>query len=113
MEHTYRAEQQFKDGPFTLIKDGQISFCPKIGLALPQPIQSGLNAGQMQIVPTRFPCSTNCPFATIQKENVQQKDAESVVAGTYTIMCEGGSFHIRGIVLELSGIKPHSALVAK
>lgn len=113
MEHTYRAEQQFKDGPFTLIKDGQISFCPKIGLALPQPIQSGLNAGQMQIVPTRFPCSTNCPFATIQKGNVQQKDAESVVAGTYTIMCEGGSFHTRGIVLELSGIKPHSALVAK
>lgn len=110
MEHTYRAEQQFKDGPFTLIKDGQISFCPKVGLALPQAVQSGLNAGQVQMVPTRFPCSTNCPFATIQKEaNVQQK----VVAGTYTIMCEGGSFHTRGIVLELSGIKPHSALVAK
>lgn len=109
-QHTYRAEQQFKNGPFTLIKDEQISFCPKVGLALPQAVQSGLNAGQVQMVPTRFPCSTNCPFATIQKEaNVQQK----AVAGTYTIMCEGGSFHTRGIVLELSEIKPHSTLVAK
>jgi hypothetical protein len=71
MPHVYQA---VKNGDsYTLYKDGQQAFCPKI-----QPMAMESNMGAIQWM--RFPCSTQCPFAT-----VEEFDDKNV----YNVSCEG------------------------
>lgn len=63
--HTYTAEQQ-ADKSWQIKRDDTPLSCPKTAVVVPQ--QSNVS-GQVQMLPIKFPCSTNCPFASIVDKN--------------------------------------------
>jgi sulfatase maturation enzyme AslB (radical SAM superfamily) len=71
MSHTHIAQKE--GSAYTLIKDGNQAFCPKLQ-PMPQQTQMG------GIAWVRFPCNTGCPFAQVSTDNEK---------AFYNISCEG------------------------
>lgn len=63
--HNYTVKKTDNYG-YALLKDGVETFCP---FQQPTPIPVPASNGQMQLMVTRMPCSTLCPFANFDKSN--------------------------------------------
>lgn len=103
--HTYKAVQGAKDGAFDLVKDGQVSSCPKTAVLVPQ---QNTMTQQVSMAPVKFPCSTNCPFATVEKRNVHHEKGDDNLDDVYVVGCASVEK-----VFELTEVKKHSALSIK
>jgi hypothetical protein len=108
MKHKFEAVKEGQS--YTLYKDGVQSFCPKLQ---PMPVQNQYTGG---IDWTRFPCNTQCPFASIVKKShpIQEVNGAGGVKQEYfcyTIKCEGAN--VEHVLEDLNSQEEQSSILIK